>query len=77
MVPRVEEDILYEQYNLSDHNGLFVFVDGEYPKSYHDVMILKNLVVEQNWRWLFTNIDDYCEYVLGDQSYIGLEKYIM
>lgn len=33
--------------------------------------------MERNWRQLFTNIDDYFEFVLGEQGYIGLEKYIM
>lgn len=33
--------------------------------------------MEHNWRRLFTNRDNYYEYVLGYQGYTSLEKYIM
>lgn len=57
--------------------ALFIYVDVGYLGSFHDVTILKNSAMERNWRHIFTNIDDYCKFVLGDQGYIGLEKYIM
>lgn len=62
---------------LIDHHGLFIFVDVGYSGSFHDVTILKNSWVENNWRQLFTNRDEYCEFVQGDQGYIGVKKYIM
>lgn len=62
---------------LVDHDGLFIFIDLGYLGSYHDVTILKELAIDKNWRQLFTNEEQYFEYVLGDQGYAGLEKYIM
>lgn len=62
---------------LVDHDGLFIFVDGGYPGSFHDMTILKNSWVEMHWWDLFTNNNDYCEFVLGDQGYTRLKKYIM
>lgn len=34
---------------LVDHDGLFIFVDGGYPGSFHDMTILKNSWVEMHW----------------------------
>lgn len=62
---------------LVDHHGLFIFVDAGYPRLFHDVMILKNSMVKRNWRTLFSNTNEYSEYVLGDHGYIGLENYII
>lgn len=60
---------------LVDHIGVFMFVEVGYPWSYHDVTICK--IVKRNWKQLFTNHDDYYQYVQGDQGYTSLEKYIM
>lgn len=60
-----------------DHDGLFRFVDAGYPGSYHDVTILKHSWVDGNWRELFKNVAGYCEYLLGDSGYMGMERYVM
>lgn len=62
---------------LVDHDGMFIFVDPGYPGSYRDVTILKNSFVQRNLRQLFTNQDHYFEFILEDQGYTGMEKYIM
>lgn len=65
---------------LVDHNGLLMYnVDPRCLGSFrHDLIVLKNSWVERSWRNLFTiNCNDYCECVLGDPRYSGLEKYKM
>ncbi|CAM6102317.1 unnamed protein product [Calypogeia fissa] len=60
-----------------DHNGLFIYIDPGYPGSYHDCTILQNSWVQANFRNLFVNTADYCEFVLGDSGYKGMEHYVM
>ena len=59
------------------HFGLFIYIDGGYPGSYHDLDILRQSDLYQNWREYFTHRYDYFEYVLGDPGYVGEEMFIM
>jgi DDE superfamily endonuclease len=60
-----------------DHNGLFIYVDTDYPGKFNDVNILQNANLYREWRDYFTHNDDYFEYVLGDPGYVGEEMFIM
>jgi len=60
-----------------DHDGLFIYVDPEYPGSFHDINCLRRSELYQNWRDHFHHDDDYFEYVLGDPGYAGEEMFIM
>lgn len=62
---------------MVDHNGLFIHLDVGYPKSFHDVKILRHNDVYNNWRHCFAHEDEYFEYLLGDPGYIGEEHFIM
>lgn len=56
---------------------VFRFVDGGYPGSYHDLTIMKHSWMNANWRVAFVNLLRYCEYLLGDSGYIGMDKFLM
>lgn len=60
-----------------DHNGLFIFIDPGFPGSYHDVTILRQSILLQNWRDFFEHTEEYFEYVLGDPGYAGEDMFIM
>ena len=53
-----------------DHDGLFIYVDGGYPGSYHDVTILKHSRLYRRWRRFFTRDanGNYFEYLIGDRK---------
>jgi hypothetical protein len=60
---------------IVDHDGLFRFIDGGYPGSYHDVTILKHLWVEENWRDLFKNVEgivNICSVIQGILTWTNL-----
>jgi hypothetical protein len=35
---------------ILDYRGLFIYIDGGYPSSFHDVSILRHLNVYKDWR---------------------------
>jgi hypothetical protein len=60
-----------------DHDGLIIYIDAGYCGSFHDVNILRNSTLHQNWRAYFHHTDEYFEYLLGDPGYLGEDMYIM
>ncbi len=57
---------------ICDHQGLFIYIDISYPRSYHDVSILRHSSI---YNQLCTHGDDYYEYLLRDPSYMGEEMF--
>jgi hypothetical protein len=60
-----------------NHNYLFIYIDHEYPESFHDVLCLRASSLDENWGDYFTHTDNYFEYVLGDLGYQGRILYIV
>ena len=53
---------------IIDHDGLLVYVDADYPGSFHDISIPKASDLYKNWRNYFTHELEYFEYVLYDEQ---------
>jgi len=56
---------------IVDNQGLFIYINIGYPRSWHDVTILWHSNLYANWRNHFTYMNEYFEYLLGDLSYMG------
>jgi hypothetical protein len=54
---------------MVDHDGHISYIDARYPGSFHDVNILRHSHLLRKWRQYFTRLDDYFEYLLGDDKY--------
>jgi hypothetical protein len=62
---------------ILDHHGVFIYIDSNYLGSYHNVSILRHLVIYRKQCQYFIHRDDYFEYLLGDPRYLGEEMFIM
>jgi hypothetical protein len=51
---------------IMDHQGLFIYINGSYLGSFHDVNILQHLNVYKDWHQ-YIHKDEYFEYLLGIQ----------
>jgi hypothetical protein len=52
-----------------DHEGFIIYIDPGYVGSAHDVTILKESSLHQNWRNHFTRTQNSFEYLLGDRTF--------
>jgi hypothetical protein len=62
---------------IPNYNGLFIYINIDYPMSYHDVNILRHSIIHQNWHWYFIHGNNCFEYLLGDPKYTGEAMLIM
>jgi hypothetical protein len=62
---------------IVDNQGLFIYINIGYPRSYYDVTILWHSNLYADWHNLFTHMDEYFEYLLGYPSYMGEKMFIM
>lgn len=66
----------YQNTIVVDHDGLIIYLDPGYPGSYHDVTILRQSELYQNWRQYFEHDDDSFEYVMGDRKHISTHFFV-
>ncbi len=62
---------------IIDNQGLFIYINIGYPRSYHDVTILWHSNLYANWHNHFTHMDEYFEHLVGYPSYMGEKMFIM
>jgi hypothetical protein len=62
-----------------DHDGLFIYIDAGYARSFHDVRCLRLSELFRNWRQCFRNEnrDEVEECLLGDTGYMGADMFIL
>jgi len=62
-----------------DHQGLFIYLDFGYPRSYHVMSsYCANLsCIRINIKFFMHDNHEYFEYLLKDPSYLGKEMFIM
>mgnify|MGYP003497486631 FL=1 len=51
---------------IVDHDGMFIYVDPEYPGSFYDITIIRQSELHKNCRDYLTHNDELVEYFLGD-----------
>ena len=61
---------------IADHHGLFILVESGFPRSFHDINILRHIEFYRTWRMHSTHDDNHFKYVLGDPTYQGGDIYI-
>jgi hypothetical protein len=77
MVEWAKQDLCNENTIILHHHGLFIYIDIGYHGFYHNVNILEHFNVYKNYCQIFTHVNDYFEYLLGDPSYMGEKMFIM
>jgi hypothetical protein len=60
-----------------DHHGLFIYLDLEYPRLFHEVSILRQSNIHTNWHQDFVHTNKYFEYLLGNLKYMGEDIFMM
>lgn len=59
------------------NKGLFLHLNLEFPRLFHDVTILWNSNLYKRWRDHFIHMEAYFKYLLGDPKYQGENMFIM
>jgi hypothetical protein len=62
---------------VMDNRGLFIYLHLGYPRSYHDIKILRQLDIHKSWHQYFVHTYEYFEYLLGDPSYMGEDMFVI
>jgi len=77
MVQWLEEDYVITNAMILDHHNLFIYIDTRYPMFYHDINIIWHSTIYWKCCQIFTNDDEYFEYLLKDLKYLGEKMFIM
>ncbi len=77
MVQWLKENYVITNTMILDHHNLFIYIETRYPMFYHDIDIICHSTIYWKCYQIFTNDDEYFEYLLKDLKYLGEKMFIM